>query len=175
MKQINAICCFIIITAFPETAQRFITEGLFFITGCMECVLVTSIQHQAFNDIVIGILEHFFYDQRTDTDIYRSIGTALCSGWIKHTKRFFVNCREDIFCKNFCPGFSRAFNSLDVRLFMLSVNEYCCESFVLKAIMSSPFLILWLYQIRWATARFVWNFQGTICGLFDPNIFIFLC
>lgn len=79
--------------------------------------------------------------------------TARSHGWIYNIDSFV--CDKDnememiVADECMCQGCIErrmkeaiAFNSLDVRLFILSVNEYCCESFVLKAIMSSPFLIL---------------------------------
>lgn len=124
MIKIYAICRLIIITTFTEPGKGFITQGLFFVTRGMECILITGIQHQVFYNFIIGDAKDFFNYKGANAYVDRSIGTGSLTR-IKYMKWFFINCRKDFITKNFGPGILQCFCSRTVRPVKLSVRVIC--------------------------------------------------
>ena len=53
MIEINAVCLLVVITTHPEARQTFVTEGLFYITGCVKSHLIAGIQHEVVDNLII--------------------------------------------------------------------------------------------------------------------------
>jgi hypothetical protein len=73
MEQVHAVGGLIIITAFPETGECLVAQGLFLKACRMERILVAWIQHQVLYHLIVGEAEELLDDQGTDAYVHRGI------------------------------------------------------------------------------------------------------
>ena len=164
--------CFIIIAPFSETTERFVAKWLFFKACGMQRILQMQIQHQILNHLIIGVIENFFDNERTNNYINWSVGSGC-----------FVTKKENLFSsiagnnsstKTFAHDFSKAFCSRAVRPEKLSVMDNCRYAFSLNDIENTCFHKLpLLYRKTRACVGFTtkyMNFSRYYSGAFTPNI-----